>query len=134
MLYLEMREIINFLYLFSWDKIQRNDNNELIEFIGQKFSIDWVKTAKVEKINDCRTIHISAEKNNLSLELNDEKTEVTLKIDNGRTDKFIAKMENGELNIYNFLILKIRSLTLVYFQNLRDFENNLTFWKLPIKC
>ncbi len=129
-----MREIINFLYLFSWDKIQRNDNNELIEFIGQKFSIDWVKTAKVEKINDCRTIHISAEKNNLSLELNDEKTEVTLKIDNGRTDKFIAKMENGELNIYNFLILKIRSLTLVYFQNLRDFENNLTFWKLPIKC
>ncbi len=129
-----MREIINFLYLFSWDKIQRNDNNELIEFIGQKFSIDWVKTAKVEKINDGRTIHISTEKNNLSLELNDEKTEVTLKIDDGRTDKFIAKMENGELNIYNFLILKIRSLTLVYFQNLCDFENNLTFWKLLIKC
>lgn len=90
--------------MFSWDKIRGNDNQELIKYIEQKFSIDWVKTAKVEKIDDSRTICISTEKNNLSLKLNDEKTEVNLKIDDVRTDKFISKMKNGEINIYFILI------------------------------
>ncbi|MDI6730321.1 MAG: hypothetical protein QMD06_02115, partial [Candidatus Altarchaeum sp.] len=39
-------------------------------------------------------------KNNFSLKPNNEKTEVNLKIDDSRTDKFIAKMKNSELNIY----------------------------------
>lgn len=38
--------------------------------------------------------------NFLSLTLNNEKTNVNLEIDDGRTDKFIVKTENGELNIY----------------------------------
>ncbi len=88
------------LYLFSWDEIPENGSVRLIDLLKQNYSIDWVKTAKMEKIDDGKTIKVSIEKNSLSLKLNDEKTEVNLKIDDGRTDKFIVKKENGKLNIY----------------------------------
>jgi len=89
---------------FSWGKILGNDNGMLIEFLKQNFGIGWVKKAKIEKIDDGMTIKVSTEKNFLSLRLNDEKTKVNLKIDDGRTDEFIVKMENGELNIYEFYL------------------------------
>lgn len=88
-------------YLFSWGEIPGNDYGRFIEFLIQKFDIDWVKTAKIEKIDDDKTIKISAEKNSLSLRLNNEKTKANLKINDDRTDEFIAKMENGKLNIYD---------------------------------
>ncbi len=87
-------------YLFSWDNIPGNDNEGLVEFLNRGFDIEWVKTAKIEKIEGSRTIKMSTEKNFLLLSLNDEKTKVNLEIDDGRTDKFVAKMENGKLNIY----------------------------------
>jgi len=87
-------------YLFSWDDISGNDNGRLKEFLKQDFSIDWVKTAKIEKIDNGKTIKVSTEKNNLSLKLNDEQTEVNLEIDDDRTDKFVVKVENSKLNIY----------------------------------
>jgi len=92
---------INPKYLFSWDEIPGNDNLRLVEFLKQILDFDWVKTAKIEKIVDGRTIRVFTETNSLLLKLNDEKTEVELKIDDCRTTEFIAKMENGKLNIYN---------------------------------
>jgi len=94
-----VREILE-KYLFSWDEIPGNDNGKLIEFLKQKFGIDWVKTAEIEKIDNGNTIKVSNEINNLSLNLNQEKTEVIFKIDDVRTDKFIAEMENSKLIIY----------------------------------
>ncbi|MCX9012911.1 MAG: hypothetical protein OIN66_17555 [Candidatus Methanoperedens sp.] len=88
-------------YLFIWDNIPGNDNEILIEFLNRHFGIGWVKTAKIEKIDDFGTIKLSTEKNFLLLRLNDEKTEVNLKIDDGRTDKFIAQVKNSKLNIYS---------------------------------
>ncbi len=87
-------------YLFSWDEIPGNDSGKLIDFINQNYNIKWVKTAKIEKIDNGRTIKVSNGKNYLSLKLNDEKTEVYLQIDDGRADNFIAKMENDKPNIY----------------------------------
>ncbi len=87
-------------YLFSWDEIPGNDIGRLIDFLKQKYSIDWVKTAEIEKIDDSRTIRLSYKGNFLSLKLNDEKTKVNLKIDDGRTDEFIVMTEKGKLNIY----------------------------------
>ncbi len=89
----------SYLFIFNWDEIPGNDNGRLIEFLTQAFGIDWVKTAKIEK-SDNKTIKVSSERNHLSLELNDAQTKVNLKIDDGRTDEFIAKRENGKLNIY----------------------------------
>jgi phage tail-like protein len=88
-------------YLFRWDEIPGNDNEKLIEFLTQKFEIDWVKTAIIEKIDNDNTIKVSTEKNYLSLKINGEKTIVTLAIEDGGTDEFIANMENGKLNIYD---------------------------------
>ncbi len=95
------------LYVFSWDGIPGEDNGRLIEYITQRFGIDWVKTAKIEKIDDGKTIRVSDEKNFISLKLNDKKCEVILEIEVGRTDKFIAMIENDELSIYRKLNLPI---------------------------
>lgn len=88
-------------YLFSWDKIPENDGDCLIKFLTQKFDIDWVKAAEIEKIDDGRTIRVYNEKNSLSLRLDDEKIKVNLEIDGVKTDEFIAIMEDGNLNIYD---------------------------------
>lgn len=89
----------SYLFIFNWDKIPGDDNGRLIEFLTQAFGIAWVKTAKIEKI-DNKTIKVSSERNHLSLELNDTQTKVNLKIDDGRTDEFIAIVEKGKLNVY----------------------------------
>jgi hypothetical protein len=94
------------LCAFSWSGIPEKDRVRLIDFLTLKFDIDWVKTAKIEKIDNGKTVIVSTEKNSLSLKLNDKETEVILKIDDARTDRFIAKLEKDELNIYTKLILK----------------------------
>ncbi len=83
--------------------IPENDNAKLIEFLSQKFGIEWVTTANIEKIDDDRTIKITNDKKFVSLKLNNEKTIVNLEIYDGRTDKFLVKTENGELNVYGIL-------------------------------
>jgi tetratricopeptide (TPR) repeat protein len=98
-------------FLFSWGEIPGNDSGKLIDFLKQQYGIDWVNTAKIEKIDDDKTIKVSIGKNYLSLSLNDEKSKVSLKIDDSRTGDFIAKMENGKLNIYKN---KEKELAVVY--------------------
>ena len=88
-------------YLFSWDKVPGNDSGILIEFLNRHFTIEWVKTAEIEKIDGGRGIKVSTGKNSLLLSLNDEKTKVDLKIDDAITYEFIAKTENSKLNIYD---------------------------------
>ena len=88
-------------YLFSWEKVPGNDSERLIKFLMQNFNIEWIKAAKINKNDDGKTIRITNDTNFLSLTLNNEKNNVNLEIDDGRTNKFIVKTENGELNIYD---------------------------------
>jgi len=87
-------------YVFSWTKIPGTDDKRLKEFLGKKYHINWVYTARIDKSEDGKTIRISKADTTLSLTLNDKDSEIILKIDNIEKDKFIAKEENGELNIY----------------------------------
>lgn len=87
-------------YLFSYDEIPGNDSVKLKEFLNQNYNINWVETSKIEKIGRGKAIRVITENNSLSLRLSDDKTEATLTIDDGRTEKFIVKTENGKLNIY----------------------------------
>ncbi len=96
----KLSKLLKHVYLFSWDNVPGNDNGRLVEFLNQNFGIEWVKTAKIRKIDGGRTIKVSTEKNFILMSLNDEKTKINLEIDDGRTDKFIAKMENSKLNLY----------------------------------
>jgi hypothetical protein len=95
------------LYLFSWDDVPGNDNGKLIKYLTTKFNVDWVKTAKFEKIDAGTTIIASTIKDSLWLRLNyiDPKVpKVDLIIDDGRTDELVAKTENSKLNIYFSLL------------------------------
>lgn len=86
-------------YLFSWEEISVNDSDRLKGFLRHKFSIDWIKTAIIEKIDKDNTIKISTGKKFLLLKLNNEKTRLYIEMD-GRTDELIAKTENDKINIY----------------------------------
>ncbi len=88
-------------YLFNWNEVPGNDSGRLVEFLKQEFGISWVEAAKIEKIDDGRTIRVTDEKNYLSLGLNNEITKVNLKIDDGRSAELIVKSENGILSIYS---------------------------------
>ncbi len=96
----EIEKYIEERYLFSWDEILENDNQRLIDYLSNSYNLDWLKTATIDKINNDTTINISAEKNCISLSLDDEKSKVILTIDNVRIDEFIAKTENGKLKLY----------------------------------
>ncbi|MCD4727929.1 MAG: hypothetical protein K8R46_09725, partial [Pirellulales bacterium] len=68
----------------------------------KNFNVEWIKAAKIIKNEDGKTINITNDTNFISLTLNNEKNNINIEIDDGRTDKFIVKTENGELNIYVF--------------------------------
>lgn len=91
----------NLSYLFNWDEIPGDDEEKLIDIIKNKFNINWVRDAKLEKIDENRTIKVSFETRSLFLKLNDEGTEVNLEIDDDISDNFIVKSENGKLYIHN---------------------------------
>ena len=87
-------------HAFSWDEIPGNDEGRLKEVLVKTYDIDWVKNAKIEKIDKDEAIKVSTAEKSLTLRLNDEKTEVELEIGNDRAIEFIAKMDNDKLNIY----------------------------------
>lgn len=88
------------MYVFNWDEIPGKDSERFLEFLTQNFGIQWVKTAKITKFDEGKTLKVSTEKASISLKLNDKETEFILEIDDLRTNKFIAKLENRKLNIY----------------------------------
>lgn len=98
-------------YLFNWDEIPGNDSLRLTEYLKKNYRVDWIKTAKIEKIDDGKTIIVTDEKKTISLNLNKEETEVNLRIDDGNTDKFIVKKKNDKLNIYAETTLDFRQLS-----------------------
>lgn len=94
-------------YLFSWEEIQRKDDTKLIEFLTQNYEVNWAKTAKIQQIDNGKTINISDGKNHIFLRLNDERMEVSLTIDNEIDNKFIVKREKKKRNIYKIITKKI---------------------------
>lgn len=93
-------------HIFSWSKIKGDDEGRLKAFLEKRFGITWAKNSKIEKTNDDNTINVSAGKKYLSLSLDKKANKATLKINDGRTDEFTAKAENGEIGIYDESIKK----------------------------
>jgi len=114
------------ILLFSWTKIPGTDDERLKEFLKKRYHIDWVYTAGFVKSEDGKTINISKEDITLSLTLNDEESDVILKIDNIETDKFIAKKENGELKIYLIINRKLLNRKLLNAAYNEKINGNLT--------
>lgn len=87
-------------YLFCWNDIPGEGEGKLIEFIKNSYGIEWIENAKIEKIDDGKTIKLSFGIHFISLNLNDEKNRISLEIDDVRTEEFIVRKENDKLNIY----------------------------------
>ncbi|KPQ41891.1 MAG: hypothetical protein MPEBLZ_03577 [Candidatus Methanoperedens nitroreducens] len=60
---------------------------------------EWKKIT-IEKIDENKTIRVFDENNSISLTLDDEKSKVTVIIDNDRIGELITQKENGMLSIY----------------------------------
>ncbi len=87
-------------YLFRWEEIPGADSQRLIDFLKQNYGIDWVNSAKIEKMGSDKKIRVSIPTNYLSLTLNDEQKKVNLELDDGRTDELTVKVQNDKLIIY----------------------------------
>jgi len=122
---LELNGIHDTSYLFSWNNDAENDYMKLIEFLKNKFNIEWVQTENIRKKNGDKTIKVSSNnEKSISLELNDDETKVNLTIDDGKVDEFIVKTENGTMNIHDTSI-QINDIIYELFENCEDKENNL---------
>ncbi len=108
-------------YLFSWDGNPGNDNGRLIEFLKQNFGIDWVKTAKIERKDNNKTIKLSFERKYVLLKLDDVQNEVILEIDDGRTEKFVVKNRIIYDKNFNDFSSKFEDLNTAY----KELENIL---------
>ncbi|TFH38750.1 MAG: hypothetical protein E4G94_11890, partial [ANME-2 cluster archaeon] len=96
----ELTKILVHPTWFCWDDIPGNDDERLIRFLNTRFGIEWAEIAKIEKIDNDRTIKLYFENNSLSLRLNDEKTKGNLEIDDCRTDEFTVETKDGKINVY----------------------------------
>ena len=87
-------------FLFSWDEVPGKHEKRLREFLDKVFGILAIN---IKKVNNGMTIKVNEEvygQSPLSLDLNSEKTEVELKINNRKTAKLCAKLEDGKINVY----------------------------------
>lgn len=111
-------------YLFSWDRISGNDDEKLRTVLKQNVSIEQIKAINIEKIDGGRTIKVSIDKKSVLLRLNEDKTRVTLEIDDSKVNEFIAKTEKHKLNIYDGKKLEredvLNSLTAIRHQTAMD--------------
>lgn len=119
----------NLNYLFSWDEISGKDSGRFMEFLKQKYSI--VKITNIEKSVDVKTIKF--ETSELSLSLNNEKTKMSIKFADGKTDDFMVKDENGKLNIYKKSFSETEIPELLIFNNLSDVEKKELSKQLSFK-
>jgi hypothetical protein len=51
-------------YLFDWDKVLKEDNSRLKEFLMHKWNESWLQDALVEKSSDDKKIYINARNDN----------------------------------------------------------------------
>jgi|GEM_PF-2210253 len=86
--------------IFSWEKIPGEDEENFKNFLTNQLGISWARKAKIEKIDDGKSIKASHEDNLISIKINDRKTEAILEINTLRKHKFRVIEENEEINIY----------------------------------
>jgi hypothetical protein len=85
--------------------INKIENDKLIAKRVEEFITKKENGKNIIKI---RTIKISDGENSIFLRLNNNETKVDLIINDGRTDEFIVKNENGRLNIYSQDVIEIK--------------------------
>lgn len=97
------KDLLSDKYLFDWDEILGQDSGKLIDFLKQTYNLD-IDITKIHKISDDK-ITVNVGTNLLLLTMNNEKTQMSLTIENYSTyDLFNVKTENCKLKIYKPLL------------------------------
>lgn len=86
-------------YLFSWNEISGKDSVKFIEFLRQNYGVNWVRTKDIKKIDNDTLIKVFSANKSISFRIDKEKSKAILEIDNEKTE-FSMKKENNKLNIY----------------------------------
>jgi len=97
-------------YLFCWDCVPGEDNEKLLKFLSREFSLAWVKSASIEKIDEDQTIRVFIDSNELLLKLNRAENELNLILDDGRISNLIAVEKTDNLMIFKEHVIKISSI------------------------
>jgi hypothetical protein len=94
------KKVIYLNKLFNWNGIIINDNEkqEVTDFLVKKLGYDYFQTAEIKKINDL-TFKVTAKPRYSYFKLDNETKKVTLKRD-GKTHKFVTKIEGDRLDVY----------------------------------
>jgi hypothetical protein len=95
--------------VFMWQDVPGVDNHRLIDFLKQKFDVDWLEKAEIIKSDDRNTIRISRGNKSIVIKLNDEK------------DKAILIINRKE---YEFTFLSQTFEVLYREQSIKEFEAN----------
>ncbi|VVB88302.1 TraB family protein [uncultured archaeon] len=96
----DFKNILKDEYLFNWNDIPGKDSGRVIEFFKKEHKAEWLKNAHIEKTEDGKTVSISADKKQVFLRMNDNKSAVNVSTDNGKKFEFVVEEEKGRLNVY----------------------------------
>jgi len=97
-IYINSLEQLGTIRYISWNQIS-NPNNQFIDFLQLKFGID-LKNKNLKPTNDGNTITIKSGDKSISISLKCDENNVILTINDDKKDKFAAKKEDGQINIY----------------------------------
>ena len=86
-------------HLFCWDDVPGTDSERLLRYLRTAHSISWTRDAKIQKIDDGKTIRVSKGDDSVRITLDEAKKEATLKFSDDTTQKLEIKEENGKLKI-----------------------------------
>jgi pheromone shutdown-related protein TraB len=101
----DFKKILKDEYLFDWNEIPGKDSGRVIELLKKEHNAQWLNNANIEKINDGKTICISADKKQVFLRMNENKGTVNLSTDNGKTFEYIVEDKKSKLNVYKPLTM-----------------------------
>jgi len=87
-------------HLFKWDNIPGEDDDKLINYLENKYEVEWVKKAEIKKIEDGNCIKVVGGTNQITIYFNDEINNVILKInDDTINDGLFTLIENDRRKI-----------------------------------
>ena len=83
--------------VFLWQDVPGVDNHRLIDFLKQKFDIDWLEKAEIIKSDDRNTIRISRGRKSIMIKLNDKKDKAILTINRKKEYEFTFLTQTYEV-------------------------------------
>ncbi len=91
------------LYLFDWNNVPGTDNAKFLKFLQDDLGINWVKNAKIIKLDDNKVIRIFSEDNSMEIVLDNEE-KASIKLRNGKTYDLQVVMDRGRPYVYSPLL------------------------------